>query len=59
MATPAPEGEGFSRPNEIPPEARDGQTGDRGLGVSTSFFVEGDVDTDTWGVDREWQSMQC
>jgi len=38
MATPAPIGEGFSRPNEVPPEARDGETGDRGLGVSTFLF---------------------
>jgi len=32
--TPAPQGEGFNRPQEIPPEARDGLDGERGLGVS-------------------------
>jgi len=34
--TPAPQGEGFNRPQEIPPEARDGLDGERGLGVSHS-----------------------
>ena len=34
--TPAPQGDGFNRPQEIPPEARDGLDGERGLGVSQS-----------------------
>jgi len=35
--TPAPQGDGFNRPQEIPPEARDGLDGERGLGVSPTY----------------------
>lgn len=37
--TPAPQGDGFNRPQEIPPEARDGLDGERGLGVSPIYTL--------------------